>query len=77
MLSIKNIFKIDQTMAYKHFASTCFPLWSANQLTGTDELTNIMVKGAVIDLLIVPWPYVLKNYILISKKIKDNFSSIS
>lgn len=47
-----------------------YPLWSANQLPASDELTNIMVKGAIVDIFIIPWPYVLKNYILIQKKDK-------
>ena len=45
-----------------------YPVWSANQLPAFHELTNIMVKGAVIDLFIIPWPYVLRNYILTGNK---------
>ena len=45
-----------------------YPIWSANQLPASHELTNIMVKGVFVDLLIIPWPYVLRNFILIQKK---------
>jgi len=45
-----------------------YPMWAANQLPASHELTNIMVKGVFIDLLIIPWPYVLRNFILIQKK---------
>jgi hypothetical protein len=43
-----------------------YPLWSANHLTGSTahELAEINFKGIVVDLLVIPWPYVLKNYIL-------------
>ncbi|MEO8666634.1 MAG: hypothetical protein ABI462_14165 [Ignavibacteria bacterium] len=47
-----------------------YPLWSTNQLPVSHELTNIMVKGVFIDLLIIPWIYVLRNFILIQKKNK-------
>ncbi|MEP6594620.1 MAG: hypothetical protein ABJA71_01690 [Ginsengibacter sp.] len=47
-----------------------YPLWSSNQLPVSHELTNIMVKGFIIDLFIIPWPYVLRNYILTQKKNK-------
>jgi hypothetical protein len=47
-----------------------YPLWSANQLTGSDELTNIMFKGVIVDLLVLPWIYVFKNYIFLAKKNK-------
>jgi len=45
-----------------------YPIWAANQLPASHELTNIMVKGVFIDLLIIPWPYVLRNFILMQKK---------
>ena len=45
-----------------------YPLWSANQLKGfSSELTTTNLMGIIIDLLVIPWPYVLKNYILIPK----------
>jgi hypothetical protein len=44
-----------------------YPLWSSHQLPASHELINIMVKGAIVDLFIIPWPYVLRNYILIRK----------
>ena len=49
-----------------------FPLWSANHLTGSSAqgLTEVNLKSIVIDLLVIPWSYVLKNYILIPKKNK-------
>ena len=45
-----------------------YPLWSSHQLPASHELTNIMVKGFIIDLFIIPWPYVLRNYVLVQKK---------
>lgn len=36
------------------------PLRSAGQST---ELTKAMVMGAVIDLVVIPWPYVFANYV--------------
>jgi hypothetical protein len=47
-----------------------YPIWSAHQLPASHELTNIMVKGVIIDLFILPWPYVLRNFILIKMKSK-------
>jgi hypothetical protein len=49
-----------------------YPLWSANHLAGSSaqELTNINFRGAVVDLFIIPWTYVVKNYILKLKKDK-------
>ena len=49
-----------------------YPLWSANKLTGSSAygLTEANSIGIVIDLLVIPWPYVFKNYILILKKNK-------
>ena len=49
-----------------------YPLWLANQLTGSSAqgLTEINLKSIVVDLLVIPWPYVLKNYILNSKRNK-------
>ena len=49
-----------------------FPLWYSNQLAGSaaQEMTSTMTKGVLIDLFIIPWPYVLKNYVLLSKKNK-------
>ncbi|MBK5283872.1 MAG: hypothetical protein JJE25_00580 [Bacteroidia bacterium] len=50
-----------------------FPLWSANQLTGSSAqgLTEANSIGIVIDLLVIPWSYVFKNYILPPKKNKS------
>ena len=49
-----------------------YPLWSANQVPSpaAQELIKANSIGIMLDLLIIPWPYVLKNYILISRKIK-------
>lgn len=47
-----------------------YPIWSANQLPASHDLTNIMVKGVFADLLIIPWPYVLQNFILLQNKEK-------
>lgn len=44
-----------------------YPLWSSDQLPVSHELTNIMVKGVIADLFIIPWPYVFRNYILAKK----------
>jgi hypothetical protein len=43
-----------------------YPLWSANQLAGSPALalTKANAMGLVLDVLIIPWPYVLKNFIL-------------
>jgi len=48
-----------------------YPLWTTNQLTGSsaEGLTNANSIGIILDLLIIPWPYVFKNYILKAKKI--------
>jgi hypothetical protein len=45
-----------------------YPLWSSHQLPTSHELTNIMVKGFILDIFIIPWPYVLRNFILIQKR---------
>jgi hypothetical protein len=45
-----------------------YPIWSANQLQSSDQLTNIMVKGVIIDLFIIPWLYVWRHYISSEKK---------
>jgi hypothetical protein len=36
------------------------PLRSAGQST---NLTKVMVIGVVVDLIVIPWPYVLANYV--------------
>ena len=43
-----------------------FPLYTANHLTGSSAqaLAEVNLKSIVIDLLVIPWPYVLKNFIL-------------
>jgi hypothetical protein len=50
-----------------------YPLWSANHLWGSSAqaLAEINFKSIFIDLLVIPWPYVFKIYILKSSKIND------
>jgi len=36
------------------------PLWLAGR---TPDLTDGMVFGVVLDLIVIPWPYVLANYV--------------
>ena len=56
------------------------PLWSANHLTGSpaQALAEINFKSIIVDLLVIPWPYVFKNYILKSglpaKTVKSRLS---
>jgi hypothetical protein len=56
------------------------PLWSANHLTGSpaQTLAEINFKSIIVDLLVIPWPYVFKNYILKSgspaKTVKSGIS---
>ncbi len=40
--------------------AVALPLWSAGQST---DLTKVMVGGVVVDLIVIPWPYVLANYV--------------
>jgi hypothetical protein len=40
--------------------AVALPLWSAFR---SIELTRIMAMGAVVDLIVIPWPYVLDNYL--------------
>lgn len=49
-------------------AIVAYPAWYANQLQASPELTNIMVKGVLADLIILPWPYIFRNFILLQKK---------
>lgn len=47
-----------------------YPLWSISQLEGSNAegLTRSNLIGFIIDLIVIPWSYVFKNYVLISKK---------
>ena len=47
-----------------------YPLWNLNQLegSGAEGLTKSNFIGFIIDIVIIPWGYVFKNYILVSKK---------
>ena len=46
-----------------------YPLWEINQLKGSsaEEMTIVMASGIIIDLVVIPWPYILKNYILLKE----------
>jgi hypothetical protein len=46
-----------------------YPLWSADCLAGSpaQELAETNFGGIIADILIIPWPYVLKNYIFKTK----------
>ncbi len=42
-----------------------YPLWSAGKLNPmTDELFKACGLGVLLDLIIIPWPYVFKSYIM-------------
>lgn len=45
-----------------------YPLWRANELTGSpsEEMANIFIAAPFL-ILIVPWKYVIENYVLWSK----------
>jgi hypothetical protein len=47
-----------------------YPLWSTNQLIGssTEGMAALFVKSVVVDLLVIPWPYVFKTFILTSER---------
>ena len=40
--------------------AVALPMWSAFR---SIELTRVMGFGAVVDLVVIPWPYVLANYL--------------
>ena len=40
--------------------AVALPLWSTFR---SMELTKVMAYGAVVDLIVIPWPYVLANYV--------------
>jgi hypothetical protein len=46
------------------------PMWSAFR---SIELTRIMAGGAIVDLIVIPWPYVLATYV---KKGGDRWRSV-
>ena len=41
--------------------AVALPLWPAFR---SIELTRIMAMGAVVDLIVIPWPYVIANYVI-------------
>ncbi|MBS1518194.1 MAG: hypothetical protein JSS91_08905 [Bacteroidetes bacterium] len=51
-----------------------YPLWSADQLTDSSAmgLTSANSIGIIIDIMVIPWTYVFKNYILINKVHRQN-----
>jgi hypothetical protein len=51
--------------------AVALPLWSAFR---SIELTKVMAYGAVVDLIVIPWPYVLATYV---KKGGDRWRSVS
>lgn len=46
--------------------AVAYPLWSSSQLGGSSasQLATIFVTGAVVDLVVIPWPYALRSYVL-------------
>lgn len=46
-----------------------YPLWSENQLAGSpaEEMTNVFL-WVLLPIVAVPWKYVVKNYVLFTKK---------
>jgi hypothetical protein len=40
--------------------AVALPLWSTFR---SMELTKVMAYGAVVDLIVIPWPYVFANYV--------------
>ena len=59
-------------MLYKSIwvIAVALPLWSTFR---SIELTRIMGMGAVVDLIVIPWPYVFENYVkaIFRRKAKD------
>lgn len=48
-----------------------YPLWSVGKLDPmTDELFRACALAAVADLIIIPWPYVFRNYIVSAFSLK-------
>ena len=49
-------------MLYKSIwvLAVALPLWSTFR---SIELTKIMAMGAAVDLIVIPWPYVIANYV--------------
>jgi len=48
-----------------------YPLWVESKLAGSAAhgLTEANAVGIIIDLLVIPWPHVFKEYVSIKKKI--------
>jgi len=51
-----------QQLLYKSIwlIAVYLPLQSAGQ---SPDLTKVMVIGVVVDLIVIPWPYVLGSYV--------------
>ena len=47
-----------------------YPLWSMDELTSSpaEGLAKANFIGLVLDVVIIPWSYVLKNYVLVKKR---------
>ena len=45
--------------------TVAYPLWSSSQLRGSSAsgLATIFVIAAVVDLIVIPWPYALRGYV--------------
>jgi hypothetical protein len=50
--------------------AVALPLWSAFR---SIELAKVMGYGAIVDLIVIPWPYVVANYV---KKPGDRWRSV-
>ena len=46
--------------------SVAYPLWTAGGLKGSpaEGMAMLFLRSIIVDLLVIPWPYVLKNFIL-------------
>jgi len=46
--------------------AVAYPMWSSGQLRGSSAsgLATIFVIAVVVDLVVVPWPYALRSYVM-------------
>lgn len=55
-----------------------YPLWSAGHLDRVaSELVKACAIGAVLDLVVIPWPYVFENYVRGIFKLEAKHESLS
>ena len=55
-----------------------YPLWSAGHLDRVaSELVKACAIGAVLDPVVIPWPYVFENYVKAIFKLKAKHESLS